>query len=177
MPNAFNEMETTTELSISCGCVPSCARFGLCFGHCFGLCQCCHRSGAAKAPLRDARANESSRCLTPSSSSSSSSCSSYIWLLYLAVFLLFLAIFAFRIWLANCGAFSFHFVRLFSTSFLFSLRQIFVPFHHRKLRWLSKCFMEGVMGRYLADFGSIEQIDGRIICLQMRNLAQSCLPN
>lgn len=67
-------METTTELSISCGCVPSCARFGLCFGHCFGLCQCCHRSGVAKAPIRDARANESSRSLTPSSSLSSSSC-------------------------------------------------------------------------------------------------------
>lgn len=89
MANTFNEMETTTELSISCGCVPSCARFGLCFGHCFGLCQCCHHCGAAKAPLRDARANESSRSLTPSSSSSSSSCSSYIWLLYLAVFVVF----------------------------------------------------------------------------------------
>lgn len=152
MPNTFNEMETTTELSISCGCVPSCARFGLCFGHCFGLCQCCHRSRAAKAPLRDARANESSRSLTPSSSSSSSSCSSYIWLLYLAVFLLFLAIFAFRIWLANCGAFSFHFVRLFSTYFLFSLRQIFVAFHHRKLRRLSKCFMDGGNGEVLGRF-------------------------
>lgn len=85
MPNTFNEMETTTELSISCGCVPSCARFGLYFGHCFGLCQCCHRSRAAKALLRDARANESSRSLTPSSSS----CSSHIWLLYLALFRFF----------------------------------------------------------------------------------------
>lgn len=176
MPNTFNEMETTTELSISCGCVASCARFGPCFGHCFGLCQCCHRSRAAKAPLRDARANESSRSLTPSSSS----CSSHIWLLYLALFRFFCCFWPFSHFEFGLQiAAHFHF-----TSFVsFHLLSCFL---NDKFLWhfiIENCAdcrnasWTGVMGRYLADFSSIGQIDGWIICLQMRNLAQSCLPN
>lgn len=136
--------------------------------------------GAAKAPLRDARANESSRSLTPSSSSSLSSYSSYIWLLYLAVFRFFCCFWPFSHFEFGLQiAAHFHF-----TSFVsFQLLSCFL---YDKFLWhfiIENCAdcrnasWTGVMGRYLADFSSIGQIDGWIICVQMRNLAQSCLPN